>query len=55
VLSKDFIGGASECYIHALQNSEPDLPTLAGLFAKISRMRALSSPAVAKAEMAPFD
>jgi hypothetical protein len=59
-LSKDFIDEASECYLHALEHSEPELATLAGLFAKISRIRALSSPAVANeadahyAGMAPF-
>ena len=47
-LYKDFIEEASKCYLHALQHSEPDLATLVGLFAKISCMRALSSPAVAK-------
>jgi hypothetical protein len=47
-LYKDFIEEASKCYIDALQHSKPDLSSLVGLYAKISRMRAQSFPAVAE-------
>jgi hypothetical protein len=43
VLYRDFIEEASRCYIDALQHDEADIPGLVGLYAKISRMRALSS------------
>jgi|SRR5215467_11489052 len=42
-LYKEFIEEASKCYVHALQHDEADIPTLVGLYAKISRMRVLSS------------
>src|ERR1700723_627594 len=44
ILYKDFIEEASKCYIDALQHDEADIPGLVGLYAKLSRMRALSSP-----------
>ena len=51
VLYKDFIEEASKCYIDALQHGEADIPGLVGLYAKLSRMRALSSkPVVQRAE-----
>lgn len=40
---RDFIEIASKCYIDALQHENPDVPGLVGLYAKISRMRVLSS------------
>ena len=43
VLYKDFIEEASRCYIDALQHDEADIPGLVGLYAKLSRMRVLSS------------
>jgi hypothetical protein len=43
---KEFIEEASKSHIGALQNNEPDMPALVGLYAKISRMRVLSSPEV---------
>jgi hypothetical protein len=43
ILYKDFIEEASKCYIDALQHDEADIPGLVGLYAKLSRMRALSS------------
>jgi hypothetical protein len=43
ILYKDFIEDASKCYIDALQHSEADIPGLVGLYAKLSRMRVLSS------------
>lgn len=46
-LYKDFIEEATKCYVHALQHSEPDLPALGNLYAKISRMRVQSSREVA--------
>ena len=45
-LYKQFIEEASKCYIDALQHSQADMPNLVGLYAKISRMRVLSSPDV---------
>jgi hypothetical protein len=46
ILYRDFIDEASKCYIDALQHGEADIPGLVGLYAKISRMRAQSSPPV---------
>jgi hypothetical protein len=43
ILYKDFIEDASKCYVDALQHSEADIPGLVGLYAKLSRMRVLSS------------
>jgi hypothetical protein len=45
-LYKEFIEEASKCYIDALQHDEPDVPALVGLYAKVARMRVLSSQAV---------
>jgi hypothetical protein len=45
-LYRDFIEEASKCYIDALQHAEADIPGLVGVYAKLSRMRALSSPMV---------
>ena len=42
-LYRDFIEEASKCYIDALQHAEADIPSLVGLYAKVSRMRAQSS------------
>jgi hypothetical protein len=46
ILYSDFIEEASKCYIDALQHAEADIPGLVGLYAKLSRMRALSSKPV---------
>jgi hypothetical protein len=46
ILYRDFIDEASKCYIDALQHAEADIPGLVGLYAKLSRMRALSSKTV---------
>jgi hypothetical protein len=46
ILYRDFIEEASKCYIDALQHGEADIPSLVGLYAKLSRMRALSSKTV---------
>jgi hypothetical protein len=46
ILYRDFIEEASKCYIDALQHAEADIPGLVGLYAKLSRMRALSSKPV---------
>jgi ferredoxin-NADP reductase len=45
ILYRDFIEEASKCYIDALQHHEADadIPSLVGLFAKLGRMRVLSS------------
>jgi hypothetical protein len=45
-LYKEFIEAASKCNIHALQHDEPDIPGLVELYAKVGRMRILSSPQV---------
>ena len=46
ILYKDFIEEASKCYIDALQHDEADIPGLVGLYAKLNRMRVLSSTPV---------
>ncbi len=43
---KEFIEQSAKCYVHALQNDVPDIPELVVLYAKLSRMRVLSSSAV---------
>ena len=45
-LYKEFIEGASKCYVHALQHDKPDIPGLVELYAKLGRMHVLSSPPV---------
>src|SRR5215468_3947880 len=45
-LYKEFIEEASKCYVHALQHDEADIPSLVGVYAKLGRMRILSSPEV---------
>ena len=45
-LYKEFIETAARCYVHALQNEEADTPSLVELYAKIDRMRILSSAKV---------
>jgi hypothetical protein len=52
-LYRDFIDEASKCYIDALQHHEADadISSLVGLYAKLGRMRVLSSrPVVHSAE-----
>lgn len=46
ILYRDFIEEASKCYIDALQHDEANVPGLVGLYAKLSRMRVLSSKPV---------
>jgi hypothetical protein len=46
ILYRDFIDEAAKCYIDALQHDEADIPGLVGLYAKLSRMRVLSSKTV---------
>jgi hypothetical protein len=46
ILYRDFIEEASKCHIDALQHGEADIPGLVGLYAKLNRMRALSSKPV---------
>jgi len=48
ILYRDFIEEASKCYIDALQHDEADIPGLVGLYAKLSRMRVLSSKPVVR-------
>jgi len=43
---KEFIEVAAKCYVHALQHGEADSPALINLYAKLGRMRILSSPKV---------
>lgn len=45
-LYKDFIEEAAKCYVDALQHDKADIATLAGIYAKIDRMRVQSSPKV---------
>jgi len=45
-LYKEFLEDASKCYIDALQHDKADIPALVSLYAKIGRMRVLSSPKV---------
>src|SRR6476661_7695651 len=45
-LYKDFIEDASKAYADALQHDKADMPTLVSLYAKIGRMRVLSSSQV---------
>jgi hypothetical protein len=45
-LYQDFIEDASKCYIDALQHNEADVSGLVSLYAKLSKMRALSSKPV---------
>ena len=45
-LYKEFIEQASKLYIHALQNDKADVFGVMGLYAEVSRMRALSSAPV---------
>jgi len=45
-LYKQFIEEAAKCYVDALQHGEADIPGLVGVYAKIARMRVVSSPTV---------
>src|SRR6201989_2103779 len=45
-LYKEFIERAAKCYADALQHDEPDMPGLIELYAKMARIRVLSSPNV---------
>ena len=45
-LYKEFIEEASKCYIDALQHDKPDISALVGLYAKVARMRVMSSQTV---------
>jgi ABC-type multidrug transport system fused ATPase/permease subunit len=45
-LYREFIEQSSTVYSHALQNNDPDMIALMGLYAKLSRMRILSSATV---------
>jgi hypothetical protein len=45
-LYREFIEDASKCYTDALQHHNADISALVGLFAKMGRMRVLSSPKV---------
>lgn len=50
-LYKEFIEDAAKCYADALQHEHPEVPAWVELYAKIGRMRILSSPTVvARAE-----
>ena len=46
ILYREFIEEAAKCYIDALQHAEADISGLVGLYAKLSRMRVLSSKPV---------
>jgi hypothetical protein len=45
-LYKEFIEQASKCYLHALQQHEPDIAALVELYATLGRMRVLSTSKV---------
>jgi hypothetical protein len=45
-LYRDFVEQASQAYIYALQNNNGDVSSMVGLYAKINRMRVLSSTIV---------
>jgi hypothetical protein len=45
-LYKEFIEDASKYYVDALQHGQADMSGLVGLYAKVGRMRVLSSPMV---------
>ena len=45
-LYREFIDAASQLFIHALTNDQPDLPKAIALYALISRMRVISSQKV---------
>ena len=44
--TRDFIEAAAKCYADALQHEQPGVPAWVELYAKIGRMRLLSSPRV---------
>lgn len=48
-LYREFIEEASKAYADALQHDKPDIPLLVAIYAKMSRMRVLSSPKVVEA------
>jgi hypothetical protein len=48
ILYGEFIEEAAKCYIDALQHDEADISGLVGLYAKLSRMRTLSSETVVR-------
>jgi hypothetical protein len=45
-LYKEFIEEASQCHVYALQHDKAEIPALVSLYAKIARMRVLSSSKV---------
>ena len=45
-LYKEFIEEAAKCYVDAVQQIKPDIASLVVLYAKMSRMRIISSPPV---------
>ena len=45
-LYKEFIEVASKCFVDALQHEKPDVASLVSMYAKMSRMRVISSPQV---------
>ena len=48
ILYRDFIEEASKSYIDALQHDKADIPSLVALYAKLGRMRILSSASVVR-------
>jgi len=48
-LYKDFIENAVECYAHALQNDQPDMPLLVRLYGKIDLIQLHSTQPVIRA------
>ena len=43
-MAREFIERASGCYIDALQHDKADIPALVELYARVNRIRVLSSP-----------
>ena len=43
-LYREFIEAASKCYVDALQRDKADIPALVELYARVNRIRVLSSP-----------
>jgi hypothetical protein len=43
---KEFVEEASKCLVNALQSDKPDLALVVAMYAKMSRMRFISSPQV---------
>ena len=52
---KEFIEAAAKCYGDALLHDKPDIPSLIAMYAKMSRVRILSSPDVVESAQQIID